>query len=263
MKNILFQSIDPAILTMITQNVGFFSLYAIIILVFKISIKSLEFKVLTLMIVVILYLLVIVTISNVYFPINTENIGFTIFSGVTGVAVVYFTFYYIIKIIKNYSSLADEVSSMASELASSSEEVSSTSEEISSTVTDVLENGRKIKESSDYLNKIIQLITDISDQTNLLAINAKIEASRAGESGRGFAAVADEVRKLSTETKDAVSDSNKNLTEILSQIKYQFDSLLTVTSATEEQSSTMEQVSSMANQLDSLAVTLSGKFKKR
>ncbi|MFX1371715.1 MAG: methyl-accepting chemotaxis protein [Promethearchaeota archaeon] len=209
------------------------------------------------------YLLPVVTFGLILAPIDDPSIPYTIFSLGTGIGLVLFIFFYVIRIIKNYSNLAGEVSSMATELASSSEEVTSASEEISSTVNSVLENGRAMKNSSDYINKILQLIIEISDQTNLLALNAKIEASRAGENGRGFAAVADEVRKLATETKAALSDSNTKINEILSQIEYQFESLLAVTSATEEQASTMEQVSSTANQLDSLAIKLSGKFKKR
>ncbi|MFX1314028.1 MAG: methyl-accepting chemotaxis protein [Promethearchaeota archaeon] len=215
------------------------------------------------MVVGYVYLLPVVTLRTVLFPPDEPNLPYTTFSVGTGIGIVIFTFYYVIRIIKNYSSLAGEVSSMATELASSSEEVSSASEEISSTINDVLENGRVMKNSSDYINKILRLITEISDQTSLLAINARIEATRAGEHGRGFVAVADEVTKLSNETKDALSDSNTRINEILSQIQSQFESLVSITSATEEQASTMEQVSATANQLDSLAVKLSGKFKKR
>ncbi|WP_416863101.1 Cache 3/Cache 2 fusion domain-containing protein [Helicobacter ganmani] len=146
-----------------------------------------------------------------------------------------------IELQNSMSKLLDGSSSQASSLQQSAAAI----EEISSSMQNVSDKTAEVTRQAEDIKNIVGVIKDIADQTNLLALNAAIEAARAGEHGRGFAVVADEVRKLAERT-------GKSLNEIEANVNVLVQGINDMSESIKEQTAGVSQINEAIAQLESV-----------
>ncbi|NMI04240.1 chemotaxis protein [Paenibacillus sp. SZ31] len=189
------------------------------------------------------------TLSKEVFGIELDTLNIPIFDDQQKVVAVFCVSYdqsnqnQLEDIIQENQAINGNLVDMVQHVAAHAEELQATSEQI-------LQNTRLAVQNSSQINKVAGFIREISEQTNLLGLNAAIEAARVGEAGAGFGVVASEVRKLSVDAKQATSDIDTSLRDVQQVIKQMEVEVSQIAASSQEQATLVSSFTDVIEKLN-------------
>jgi len=150
---------------------------------------------------------------------------------------------------KNIQVLASEIYKALEQAASTVEELTAASQELAATSRETAGVARVAVQEVNNTNKILDIIRRVAKQSNLLGLNAAIEAARVGEQGRGFSVVAEEVRKLAEESSKSAGNINVVLTRFRSSVEQVLSNVEQSDVITQEQAKATQEMARMVEDL--------------
>ncbi len=146
-----------------------------------------------------------------------------------------------------------DIESISRQLSDMVQLLAAQSQQLSATASQIQANTGKAVENSKEVNQVTGFIREISEQTNLLGLNAAIEAARVGEAGAGFGVVASEVRKLSVDTKNATQNIESSLGSVQQSILQMEREISAVADSSTEQARLVNEFSELVDKLNSVS----------
>ncbi len=161
------------------------------------------------------------------------------------------------------NSLAENLSNSLQEISKAVTQISNNVQELVKSNTEILQVAQTTKEETEKTDEVLNFLNNIAKQTNLLGLNASIEAARVGKHGRGFDIVAQEIRQLSFSSSESMKEIETTLNRVKVLVEDMVDNISKTDEIFREQAFAIEEMTANIEELTSLSVFLeeiSGKF---